>query len=67
MTPIDHTWYINLEHRTDRKDQIEAELNKMGIVAERFPAIYDSFGALGCSMSHLAVWQTSKQREYKRI
>lgn len=67
MIPIDHAWYINLTHRTDRKEQIEAELNKMGIEAERFPAFYDSFGALGCSMSHLAVWQLSKQRGYKRI
>lgn len=29
-------YYINLEHRTDRKEHIESELKKVGIQAERF-------------------------------
>lgn len=30
--------YINLDKRTDRKEQCEAELNRVGLVAERFRA-----------------------------
>jgi len=29
-------YYINLEHRTDRREHIESELKKVGIQAERF-------------------------------
>jgi len=59
--------YINLDHRTDRKNQIEKELNEMGLSFERFPAIKDSFGAVGCSKSHLEVLKVAKGRKYKQI
>ena len=39
-------FYINLEHRTDRKDQIESELNKMNLKYERFNAIKRKKGYL---------------------
>ncbi len=32
-------WYINLSHRTDRLTHIQAELNKVGIEAQRFEAL----------------------------
>ena len=47
--------YIHLYHRTDRKELIEEELKNMGLTFERFPAIKDSYGALGCSKSHVEV------------
>jgi len=37
---IDKIFYINLDKRTDRKDEIENELQKMGLTAEIYPAIY---------------------------
>lgn len=48
------TFYINLKHRTDRKQEMENEFQKMNITPyERFDAIKNSFGALGCSQSHI--------------
>lgn len=47
--------YINLEHRSDRRRQIEAELERILVVgAVRIPAIYDNPPILGCARSHLA-------------
>ena len=36
---IDKIIYINLEHRTDRREQIEGELDKFNLSYERFNAI----------------------------
>jgi GR25 family glycosyltransferase involved in LPS biosynthesis len=36
--PIKNVYYINLAHRTDKKQHIENELNKIGIYAQRFDA-----------------------------
>jgi glycosyl transferase family 25 len=60
-------FYINLDHRTDRKEALEKELVELGIPYERFPAIKHDFGALGCSKSHLAVLKLAKQRNYPRV
>ena len=62
---IDHIFYINLDHRTDRRFQIEAELEGLDIPVERFPAISHKWGAIGCSKSHLAVALEAKARGYK--
>jgi len=60
--------YINLEHRKDRKDQIEAELHKMGIENfKRFPAVKEEFGALGCLKSHLNLLKEAKDKKFKNI
>jgi GR25 family glycosyltransferase involved in LPS biosynthesis len=36
------TYYINLEKRTDRRKEIELELEKQNIITERFPALSDN-------------------------
>ena len=64
---IDRVFYINLDHRIDRKERLEKELATFGIPFERFPAIKESFGALGCSKSHVAIWKLAKERGYKRV
>lgn len=64
---IDKVFYINLDHRTDRKQDIEKELTAFGLPFERFPAIRHAFGAVGCSQSHLAVLKLAKERKYKRV
>lgn len=47
--------YINLEHRTDRKQDIEQELHRIGLPHfTRFNAIKNAHGSLGCSLSHEA-------------
>jgi len=65
---IDRIFYINLDHRTDRRGEIEAELNSMGLVYERFPAVrHETIGGVGCGRSHVGVLKLAKERGYKRI
>jgi GR25 family glycosyltransferase involved in LPS biosynthesis len=55
--------YINLDHRKDRKFEIESEFHKLGIKNfKRFSAIKNSFGALGCALSHESVLKDAKYR-----
>jgi GR25 family glycosyltransferase involved in LPS biosynthesis len=52
---FDLVYYINLNHRTDRLNHITNEIKKTNIdgsKVHRIEAIYDDFGALGCSKSH---------------
>jgi glycosyl transferase family 25 len=73
MDNIDHVYYINLDHRNDRNIQFLGEVENMfkgGILEnriERFPAIENSNGALGCSMSHLAIIKDAKTKGYRNI
>jgi glycosyl transferase family 25 len=65
---INKIMYINLDHRTDRKNQIEEQINSFNLINyERFPAISHSNGAIGCSKSHLAVIKKAKENNYKNI
>jgi glycosyl transferase family 25 len=65
---IDKIIYINLNKRTDRKEQIEKQLNDYGLNYERFEAIETpNFGILGCGLSHLAVLKIAKERNYENI
>jgi len=64
--------YINLDHREDRRTHITAELERVGIVAERFPALrFEDYAGppedvagmmrtqktIGNWLSHLALWE----------
>ena len=65
---IDKIIYINLNKRSDRREEIENELNKFGLEYERFEAIdVPHFGQLGCAISHLSVLKIAKERGYKNI
>lgn len=64
---IKHAFYINLEHRTDRKQHVENELNNIGIKVERFNAIKMENGAVGCSMSHLKLLQEAQKNNLEHI
>ena len=64
---VDGIFYINLEKRTDRRDLIEMDLNKVGIDAERFVGIPFEPGIVGCGKSHLAVMKLAKERGYKNV
>jgi glycosyl transferase family 25 len=54
---VEKVVYINLEHRSDRKEQIETELSKyfQSEKIQRFNAITHKHGGVGCSASHIAV------------
>ena len=63
---VEKVVYINLEHRTDRREQIELVLSnipKEKIV--RFDAIKHSRGNIGCTMSHIAVLEMAIENKWK--
>ena len=60
MSSIDAILYINLEHRTDRKEHILHEINKLGkdtSCIHRIDAVKRDPGSLGCSLSHIKALQ----------
>lgn len=62
MDHIDCVYYINLDHRTDRRVQIEAELDKLEVPEAkrvRIPGIpKPGFGILGCGLAHKKTIET---------
>jgi glycosyl transferase family 25 len=64
---IDHIFYINLDYRIDRRNEIESELVEYGLEFERFSAIPHKIGIAGCSMSHLEILKMAKSRGYKNV
>ena len=67
MDNIAKTIYINLDHRTDRRAEMEEELAKIGLSGERFPAIERKPGALGCGLSHLAILRRAKEEGWPNV
>ena len=67
MNTIKHAFYINLESRPDRKKNVEQELSRVGIKAQRFNAIKMANGALGCSLSHLNLLKMAKDNNWDHI
>ena len=68
LEDIKHIFYINLEHRIDRKLHVEEELTKVGLTNfTRFNAIKMPNGALGCSMSHLKCLQLAKENNWPHV
>ena len=62
MEFVDCVYYINLDHRTDRKEQFEKEMQKLGVPVSklvRISGIYNKeFGILGCGLSHKKALET---------
>ena len=67
MNNIHHIVYINLTHRTDRRAEVEGELTRMGLSGERFDAIKEDPGIVGCGKSHLAVLELAKERGWEHV
>jgi len=65
---IKNAFYINLDHRTDRKEHVTGQLTNLGLQGfERFNAIKMENGAVGCSMSHLKILQTAVQNHWDHV
>jgi GR25 family glycosyltransferase involved in LPS biosynthesis len=60
-------YYINLDHRTDRREEMERELDALKLQAHRFPAFAHTYGPIGCLQSHLAVLQEARARGLPRV
>lgn len=68
LNDIEHAYYINLESRTDRKEQVEQELNTIGLTNfQRFNAIKATNGAIGCTLSHLKLLEMAIENNYSHI
>jgi hypothetical protein len=68
---FDKIYYINLEHRLDRKDHIEQLLNSLQVPTEkikRIPGVkVPGYGVLGAGLSHTLTLLDAKQNGYDRI
>ena len=65
---LKNTYYINLEHRRDRKEDTLRELKSFGIHNPiRFGAIKEESGAIGCSKSHLEVLKIARKNNYPYV
>ena len=68
ITDITNVFYINLEHRKDRKEHIESELNQVGFNnVERFNAVKMKNGRVGCTLSHIKCIELAKERNYSHV
>jgi hypothetical protein len=65
---MNHTLFINLEHRRDRLAHVQGEFAKMQIVdAERVNAVKTKIGAIGCTMSHIRCIDLAIARQYDSV
>lgn len=69
MDYIEKVVYINLEHRTDRKEQVEQELLKVFPSEKivRFNAIKHEKGGIGCSTSHIGALELAMKNNWKNV
>jgi glycosyl transferase family 25 len=64
---IEHIIYSNLDHRVDRRVQVEKELSQYFPIEkiQRFSAIRHDHGGIGCTKSHIAVLEMAKKNGWK--
>lgn len=62
-----YKFYINLDRRTDRRQEFEDEITKLGLEVERFPAITHTVPPIGTTRSHLEVLKLARQRNYPEV
>jgi glycosyl transferase family 25 len=62
-------FYINLDHRTDRKRHMESQLEYIRMAGNitRFNAIKNANGRIGCSLSHLKCIQLAKEANWESV
>lgn len=67
MDLFKHSLYINLEKRTDKKEYVLEQLEKLDIKAKRFNAIENEYGAIGCTLSHIRCLEIAKYNNYPQV
>jgi GR25 family glycosyltransferase involved in LPS biosynthesis len=68
ISDIQHTLYINLDSRVDRKEHVENQLQTIGIKnAERFKAVEMKSGAVGCTLSHIKCLEYAKAERWEHV
>ena len=64
---IHNVLYINLDERTDRREQAENEFKRLGLNAQRVPAVKTKPGALGCTLSHIKCLEIAKEKDWDHV
>ena len=64
---IKNIYYINLNERIDRKNHIEEQLSKLNLKGNRFNAIKNNNGALGCTLSHIGCLEIAVKNNFDHI
>lgn len=64
---FDKIYYINLDRRVDRRQQVENELAKLNIQADRISGVVHEKPATGCHLSHAKIFDDALQSGYDRI
>jgi GR25 family glycosyltransferase involved in LPS biosynthesis len=59
--------YINLAKRTDRNEQIRAELESKDLPFERREGIEHEIGLYGCGLAHLAVLKEAREKGWDSV
>ena len=59
--------YINLDKRTDRNEQIQAELRAMELDFERRSGVEHEIGHLGCGLAHLKVLKEAREQGWESV
>ena len=59
--------FINLDSRIDRRTHFESQFRKMGLQPQRFSAIRNADGAIGCSMSHVACMELAIKNGWEHV
>jgi GR25 family glycosyltransferase involved in LPS biosynthesis len=76
LESFDAAYFINLNERTDRRIQAEAELRRIGVIATRIPAFRPdssfshgrlSLGQYGCKVSHIDAILNGIRERYDSI
>lgn len=64
---IKHVIFINLDSRIDRRTHFESQFRKIGVEPQRFSAIRNADGAIGCSMSHVACLELAIRNNWDHV
>lgn len=64
---IQHVLFINLDSRIDRRTHCESQFRKLGLQPQRFRAIRNADGAIGCSMSHVACLELAIKNDWDHV
>ena len=64
---ITNVLFINLDSRIDRRTHFESQFRKIGLQPQRFAAIRNADGAIGCSMSHVACMELAIKNGWDHV
>lgn len=69
LKKVGRYFYINLEKRKDRYEEINRELDKIDWCKkrERIDAVYHEKGYIGCTLSHIKTLEVAIERNYEYI